>query len=303
MVRSSTVVAGVAGGALAAAGAWTLYQRRTTENVQYTVVARVDDVELRRYPEQALVETVAPPQNAVFGWLYRYISGANDGGEKLSRAAPVEVGDSGTSIEMTAPVEVERLGRKIPMTAPVETGRDRDGDEVRMAFYLPPESDADAAPRPTDDDVAVVEVPERTLAVRRFSWWPTDARVDRETERLLETLKTAGVPLAGEPFLMGTTLPGRSRSFVATRSPWKWRGTADPDRVPRGVAPGAGVPLAGDSGSDRIHAQLVRGSPVEARLRLAGAGTVQRSDRIGGVGRRNVWTSSVRPSGSSAKNW
>jgi len=219
MVRNSTIVAGVAGGALAAAGAWALYQRHATETVPYTVVAHVDDVELRRYPEQVLVETVARSENAAFGRLFRYISGANDGGEELAMTAPVEVGDPGTSIDMTAPVEIERIGLTIPMTAPVETGRDRSGDEIRMAFYLPPEYDAVSAPRPTDDDVAVVDVPERTLAVRRFSWRPTDTRIARETERLRETLETAGVPLTGEPFFMGYdapwTLPFLRRNEVA----------------------------------------------------------------------------------------
>ena len=207
MVRKSALVAGVAGGALAAAGAWALYQRYTTDTVPYTVVAHVDDVELRRYPAQVLVETVAPSDNAAFGRLFQYISGANEGGEELSMTAPVAVGDPGTPIETTAPVEVEHTGRTIPMTAPVETVRDRSADGVRMAFYLPPEYDANSAPRPTNDDVRIVDVPERTLAVRRFSWRPTDARVARETERLLETLETASVPLAGEPFFMGYDAP------------------------------------------------------------------------------------------------
>ncbi|MXV63427.1 heme-binding protein [Natronorubrum sp. JWXQ-INN-674] len=204
MVRNSAIVAGVAGGALAAAGAWTLYQRSTTETVPYTVVAHIDDVELRRYPEQAVVETTATSENAAFGRLFRYLSGANDGGEELSMTAPVEVGDPGPSIEMTAPVETRRV---------------RGSDEVRMAFYLPPEYDVDSAPRPTSDDVTVVEIPERTLAARRFTWRPTDARVARETERLLETLETAGIPLADDPFFLGYdapwTLPFLRRNEVA----------------------------------------------------------------------------------------
>ena len=207
MVRNSALVAGVAGGALAAAGAWTLYQRYATETVPYTVVARVDDVELRRYPEHVLVETVAPSENAAFRRLFRYISGANDANEELSMTAPVEVTDSGTTIEMTSPVEVERKGRTIPMTIPVETGRSLGADEVRLAFYLPQEYDADSAPAPTDDAVEIVAVPARTLAVRRFTWRPTDRRVARETDRLLERLETAGVPLAGDPFFMGYDAP------------------------------------------------------------------------------------------------
>jgi hypothetical protein len=104
-----------------------------------------------------------------------------------------------------APVAVAP-GRPIPMTAPVETER-RDGG-VRMSFYLPPEYDVESAPRPADDDVDLVVVPERTLAVSRFTWRPTDSRVARETERLLDTLAESGVPTAGEPFFMGYDAPG-----------------------------------------------------------------------------------------------
>jgi len=218
MVRKSTLALGVIGGVVAANGAWSLYQRSSTEQVPYTTVAEVGDVELRRYPATVLAETVAPSENKAFGRLFRYISGANEGDADLSMTAPVEVSD-GTSIPMTAPVEVGTGGRTLSMTAPVETDASADDDGVRMAFYLPPEYDADSAPRPTDDSVELVAVPERTLAVRQFSWRPTDRRVARERDRLLETLDEASVTLAGEPFYMGYdapwTLPFLRRNEVA----------------------------------------------------------------------------------------
>ncbi|WP_415378510.1 SOUL family heme-binding protein [Halosimplex sp. TS25] len=220
MVRKSAVIAGAVGGIAAAVGGWTLYQRRTTETVPYTVVARLGDVELRRYPELVLAETVAPSENEAFGRLFRYISGENDGGDDLEMTAPVEVTDPGTKLAMTAPVEVARPTPARSTTA-VEPGAGRAESGVRMAFYLPPEYDLDSAPSPSDDVVDLVSVPERTLAVRRFSWRPTDDRVDRETDRLLETLDEAGVPLDGEPFFMGYdapwTLPPLRRNEVAVQ--------------------------------------------------------------------------------------
>ncbi len=201
-------------------GAWNLYRRYTTETVPYTVVATVGDVELRRYPPSVLAETVADSSGEAFGRLFRYIAGANETETDLAMTAPVEVdgdGGEGVSIPMTAPVEVSDGDRRIPMTAPVETDEGEDG--VRMAFYLPAEFDAETAPRPTDEDVTLVAVPERTLAVRRFSWRATDRRVDREIRRLEDTLATASVPLAGEPFYMGYdapwTLPFLRRNEVA----------------------------------------------------------------------------------------
>ncbi len=218
MARTYTIALGTVGGLVAAVGAWNLYQRYTTEDVPYTVVARVGDAELRRYSPSLLVETVADSEREAFGRLFRYISGANEGDE-VPTTAPVESGDRGESIPMTAPVKVgsESRGGSIPMTAPVETADGSDG--VRMAFYLPPAYDLDSAPTPTDPSVDLVAVPERTLAVRRFSWRPTDDRVARETDRLLETLERADVPTTGDPFFMGYdapwTLPFLRRNEVA----------------------------------------------------------------------------------------
>lgn len=234
MKRPTSIALAVAGGLAGAAGVWSLYQRYTTETVPYTVVARVGDAELRRYPPTVLAETVADDEREAFRRLFRYISGANEAGTDISMTAPVNVSDGddhdggasggdgaddsgGVSIPMTAPVEISDGNRRIPMAAPVE--RDAAADGVRMAFSLPSEYDAGAAPRPTDDDVALVAVPARTLAVRRFSWRPTAARIERETQRLRESLAAADVPLAGDPFYMGYdapwTLPFLRRNEVA----------------------------------------------------------------------------------------
>ena len=154
MVRKRTLVLAAVGGVVAAVGASNLYQRAATETVPYTVVARVDDVELRRYPETVAVETDADAQATAFRRLFRYIAGDNT---------------ADTTIEMTAPVEMSAGGATIAMTAPVEIGS---GDAGRMRFYLPTEYDTDSAPHPTDDSVTLVSIPERTLAVRQFSWSP-----------------------------------------------------------------------------------------------------------------------------------
>jgi hypothetical protein len=217
MVRRSVAVLGVAGGLVAATGAWTLYQRYTTEEVPYTVVARVGDAELRRYPATVLAETTAPTTREAFGRLFAYISGANGGDTEVPMTAPVEMTE-GAELSMTAPVEVG--GRTVPMTAPVASDRDgEDDDRVRMGFYLPAGYDLESAPRPTDEAVTLVGVPERTLAVRRFRGRATDRRLDRESDRLLATLDRAAVTVDGEPFFMGYdapwTLPPLRRNEVA----------------------------------------------------------------------------------------
>lgn len=222
MVRKTTLVVGTLGGLVATVGAWNLYQRYSTPEVPYTTVARIGDVELRRYPAVVLAETVAPTQNEAFGRLFRYIAGENEASNEISMTAPVEVDSTSASIPMTSPVEVGTPdGETISITSGGERGsRKGAGDDgVRMAFYLPEEYDLSSAPKPTNDDVELVVVPERTLAVRRFSWRATDERIERERESLRTTLENADIATEGEPFFMGYdapwTLPFLRRNEIA----------------------------------------------------------------------------------------
>jgi hypothetical protein len=57
--------------------------------------------------------------------------------------------------------------------------------------------------------VRLVEVPERTLAVRSFSWWATDGRVERYTDDLLASLEGASrYRVVGDPFVFQYEGPG-----------------------------------------------------------------------------------------------
>ncbi|MFC5366945.1 SOUL family heme-binding protein [Salinirubrum litoreum] len=208
MVKRSTLLLGAVGLLAVGFGARRYVQDRNTPRVDYETVARIGNVEIRRYPPTVLVETVAPSENAAFWRLFRYISGANRSSTEVSMTAPVE--SAGESISMTAPVETEIDSRSesVSMTTPVESDTSEEG--VRMAFYLPAEYDYDTAPRPTDDSVRLVEQPGRTLAVLGFSWFTTDGRVARKTEDLLATLAEADdeISIEGEPFLMRYDGPG-----------------------------------------------------------------------------------------------
>ena len=115
------------------------------EQPRYAVLATLGpDIEIRRYPARLAAET-APgiPANAAFGLLFAYITGANTDGEEIAMTAPVE------------------RGVALSMTTPVETG------SGVMRFFLP--GGVLRAPIPTDRRVSIVTVPERTLAVLRFS--------------------------------------------------------------------------------------------------------------------------------------
>ena len=178
---------------------WGVYVGRTTERVPFETLDRFDGIELRRYPRTVLVETTAADSGTAFRRLFRYITGANDGSETVAMTAPVTT--RGENLAMTAPVRTLRDGGdSVSMTAPVRT--DRDEDAVTMAFYLPSEYTPENAPKPTDSDVRLVVEPSRTTAVRRFSWYATDDRVDRERRRLLDTIADFGIEARDAPVLL-----------------------------------------------------------------------------------------------------
>ncbi|WP_121743194.1 SOUL family heme-binding protein [Natronorubrum halophilum] len=162
---------------------WGVYVTRTTERVPLETLDRFDGIEIRRYPRTIRAETTAPDAATAFRRLFRYISGENTRREDVAMTTPVTV--RGTSIPMTAPVRTES-----------------DGDEVMMAFYLPRTYTDETAPVPTDPAVRLVVDPPRTVAVRRFSWYATNERVDRERAHLLEELSRQDIERRGEPTLL-----------------------------------------------------------------------------------------------------
>ena len=132
----------------------------TEQAAAYTVVAHLDDnTEVRRYPPQLVAETsvTAPDEssgrNQAFRVLFDYISGANRSQKKVA---------------MTAPVETAAAPETIAMTVPVETKVQAEGSYA-MRFFLPAGYTMETAPEPIDPKVRIFEVPERTLAVLRFS--------------------------------------------------------------------------------------------------------------------------------------
>jgi DNA gyrase inhibitor GyrI len=95
--------------------------------------------ELRDYPTLTLVETPMTDSdgNSGFGQLFRYITGRNEGAQKIA---------------MTTPVFMS-------------------GDEHHpaMAFVMPAGLKTDQVPKPTDKSISVREVPADRFAVLSFS--------------------------------------------------------------------------------------------------------------------------------------
>jgi hypothetical protein len=130
------------------------------EQTAYTVIDQVGErIEVRQYRPQLVAEVVVEAtdeksgRSAAFRALFDYISGAN----RLQ-----------AKVAMTAPVEAGTASEKIAMTVPVETGAQPEGRYV-MRFFLPAGYTLKTAPQPIDPRVTLRELPERTLAVLRFT--------------------------------------------------------------------------------------------------------------------------------------
>lgn len=182
--------------------------RSGTEEPRHEVVERIGPggVEIRRYEARQAAETdvagdAAAARSEGFTRLAGYIFGGNQGRVR---------------IEMTAPVaQSAASGERIAMTAPVAQAEAPGGWVIR--FFLP--ASLVAPPRPNDERVRIVAVPEETVAVVRFSGLPSDAAVATHRAALLATVSGSRWRAVAEPvswfYDPPWTLPPLRRNEVA----------------------------------------------------------------------------------------
>jgi len=141
------------------------------EEPEYGLLEEHGSIQLRAYDEVVLAETLVEADfdaagNQAFRRLFGYISGKNR---------------SQVKIDMTAPVVQEAVSEKIAMTAPVV--QQQDGPGWRVAFVVPDLYNWHNAPEPTDPEVSLRLVPERTMAVLKFSGgWSAERFKTKEAE-------------------------------------------------------------------------------------------------------------------------
>ncbi|MEH3145106.1 MAG: heme-binding protein [Methylobacterium frigidaeris] len=176
--------------------------RATYEQPRYEVIERLDHgVEIRAYEGRVAVETDAGGQQdgEAFGRLFRYITGANGGGDRIAMTAPVETG-----------------GRLIAMTVPVEQGA-----RGTMRFTLPRAVAEAGAPAPTEAGVRLVRIPPERVAALRFSGRATPELRQAQAAILARVLDGAGRQPAEPAFFMGYdppfSVPFLRRNEVAVR--------------------------------------------------------------------------------------
>ena len=153
------------------------------QTIKYEVLRKLDKVEIRRYSE-IVIAKVSNYESDSSGLLFRFISGDNKTKEK---------------VKMTAPVVEQDASQEIKMTSPVLSDFSNEGF---MAFVMPSEFKLETTPSPLDSRVKIEKIPQRKVAVLRFSGSWSEDHFKEKTEELLQELANAKVKTKGNVFTM-----------------------------------------------------------------------------------------------------
>ncbi|MFT5849736.1 MAG: hypothetical protein ACI9H6_000551 [Patiriisocius sp.] len=167
------------GALLIMVGVWTIGSYLVIKNLEepdYSVIEKKNGYEIRQYAPYIIAETevsgnYSETLNQGFGVIADYIFGNNT---------------SKTSIAMTAPV-LQNESEKIAMTVPVINTL-QDEQTRTVSFVLPSKYTLETLPEPNNDKVTLTEVPARTVAALRFTWYASEERVSKKQELLLQKL-------------------------------------------------------------------------------------------------------------------
>jgi effector-binding domain-containing protein len=178
--------------------AWTIWGffSSRVEQTEYSVISRANGYEIREYPAHLVAQTtVAGSYEDALQQGFRIVAGYIFGGNTKKE-----------NISMTAPVVEQRSrGQTIAMTAPVTANIE--GESHTIAFGMPRSYTLAALPKPNDPRVKLVEIPRRKMAVKRFSMWRTEARVQSKKQELLSALSRDRMTVVGEPQYAGYNAP------------------------------------------------------------------------------------------------
>ena len=161
------------------------------EEPDYRVVSQFGEFELRHYPAYIVAEVDVQGDfddagNQAFRILAGYIFGDNSAAEKMAMTAPVASSR-------------ETSGEKMAMTAPVTTTGDQ--DRTTFAFVMEKKYTLESLPVPNDDRVRIRVMPERTMAVRRYSGRWTEDKYRQNQATLRAALEAEGIQTIGDPVL------------------------------------------------------------------------------------------------------
>ena len=160
------------------------------EEPKYELLDKDGDFEIRHYSSVIQATTVmnsSSDSSQGFKTLAGFIFGDNENQESISMTAPVQ-----ESLYVSEPV---------------------------MAFTMPRRFTQDTLPSPLNENVEIEVVPERTVAVIRFSGWASDRKVDRMKNRLEEFLKQKNLIGRGD-WLLNQYNPPWTLPFMRRNEVW-----------------------------------------------------------------------------------
>jgi len=171
----------------------------SVEEAPYQLVQKEEQFEIREYAGQVVAETrVSGPSkeagNKAFRTLFAYISGENEASEEIAMTSPVISEERDTD-----------PGEEIAMTAPVMF--EKEGKAWRYQFVLPSTYSLASAPRPSNPDVVLVEIPPRRVATLRYAGRATVEARERNTDVLLEWLESNDQEPQSDPRWAGYNAP------------------------------------------------------------------------------------------------
>jgi hypothetical protein len=153
------------------------------KKVEYQILQKIQNVEIRKYPKLLLATVTGLPDNDAFGVLFNYITGSNQSKQK---------------VDMTAPVITSE---KIEMTAPVISS------ERKMSFVMPSRYNLSNIPKPNNPQVIIEDLPAAKLAVLRFKGYAGQKDVGRFKTELMKVLGQNNIKTDGNPVLMRYNSP------------------------------------------------------------------------------------------------
>ncbi len=137
------------------------------DETNYNIVQKNEFYEIRKYSDRLAVETIDSGSENNFRKLFNYISGRNE------------------------------VNEKIKMTAPV-TQFKKDGN-MSMQFYLPSKFNSNNVPKPTGENVKIVNIEGGHYAVIRYSGRATDKNFMKHKDILLNELKKNNITTTSPP--------------------------------------------------------------------------------------------------------
>jgi effector-binding domain-containing protein len=159
------------------------------EQAKYTVLAKhKSGIEIREYSPHLVAQTKVEGErkeaiNKGFRIIADYIFGNNT---------------AASDIAMTAPVIQEPTNKKIAMTVPVT--QESTGQNIwKVQFVMPAKYNLENLPKPNNNQVQIIEVPEKYFAVVRFSGLAGEESINKHTNELQEFTSKYNIKTLAEP--------------------------------------------------------------------------------------------------------